>query len=60
MRKTVNNLVINKKNELHENVTVTPELAKKEIDHVIQKTSNETLFHRYKRLSEEAEHLNHN
>lgn len=60
MRATVKFLVDKKRNELHENVTVTYDQALKERDTMIEQNTGETLADRYKRLSYEYEFLHFN
>ena len=56
MRITVKELVVRKRNELHENVTVPREQFTQERDRLIT-VEQETLGDRYKRLASEYENL---
>ena len=57
MRNTIKNMVIKKRNELHENITVTPDQFIKEKEYVISDCTKEQLMDQYTRLALEYEHL---
>ena len=60
MRKTVQDLVYRKKNELHANIIIPKEQREIETEHIIEKNIGESAIQRYRRLSMEAEELLNN